>query len=580
MTNSFRAGIINDLLCSVLIGFCCYLYVYPIDFLNPLSTQWIAGNGDFHTHYLGWLAFLQEPIFQWPILSADSYGEGIAKGIVYTDSIPIMAMIAKIVGRLFDLPDFQYFGLFVLLSFILQHYFCYAYLFKLTQRQWPSRLLSIFFVIFPPLIYRSQGHTALTAQWIIVLSLLLFESRTRIFPWIVLSTITLGLHFYLYAIVTALFGAYLIERRQFLVRNLFKLFIYLFLYVGLNLIVLILCGYIPFVPSDATFSGYGEFAFNILSPISTEGGFSRIIPSIPLRYGALEGISYPGIFFYGIIISLLLTPKLVKPFSARLICRHKALLFVLLAALLFSVTPIVSIGTYSVNFGRLPWPLFIIGDIFRASGRFSLPLIYFFLLNVSALYIDAISESKLQLHRTSMILLIPVVSAFVYLYDIGAFSAAFSARMTNYINDNPIAHRVSTLDAVFSNVGYDSGSLSSQKKRIRFYPVVEAPDAWDVFAQYASENSWTTNGVYLARYDKSNIKQQNDELSMELESQELRQDSIYVLDQSSELSKRLASTYPPCLSIGNTSHIFRGHCHNSYESKLLLIPSPYPCSSW
>ena len=579
MSNRFRNPISNDLFWSVLIALPCYLFIYPIAFLNPFSIQWIAGNGDFHTHYLGWVAFLQEPIFQWPIFLLDAYGEGIAKGIVYTDSIPIIALFAKIISKLFDLPTFQYFGLFVLLSFILQHYFCCAYLFKLTQRQWPSRLLSIFFVVFPPLLYRSQGHTALTAQWIIVLSLLLFESRTRIFPWIALSTLALGVHFYLYAIVTMLCGAYIIVRRASFLCNPLRSSTYLILFGGLNLIALIFFGYVPFVPSDATFSGYGVFAYNLLSPISTEGGFSRLIPAIPLGYGGLEGISYPGLVFYGIIISLSITPNSLKPLCSRLIYRHKSLFLILLVAWLFSVTPIVNIGTQSFNFGRLPWPLFIIGDIFRASGRFSLPLIYYFLLNVSGLYIERIAQFKLQSRRSSLILAVPILIALLYLYDVGVFSDRIRVDIRSHIQANPIAQRVSSLDSVFSSAGYDSLSPSSQK-RIRFYPVVEAPEAWDVFAQYASEKSWRTNGVYLARYDKSSMKKQNNVISTELESRELREDSIYVMDQSSELSKVFASNYRSCSSLTDSIRTSQDHCYSRYESKLLLIPPPSSVSMW
>lgn len=259
---------------SVIIGFTCYILLFPYDFLNPLCDEWVAGNGDFHTHYLGWLAFLHAPLFQWPIFAADAYGEGITKGIVYTDSIPIAALLAKMLGKIFSLESFQYFGLFVLVSFILQHYTCSIYLKRLTGNSLLSYFLAICFVVFPPLLYRTQGHTALTAQWTIVISLLLFEYRTRITPWIVLSCLTLGIHFYLYVMVTLLFTAYILERRKFLLANIRKSIQYLIAYASLNIAAMFIYGYIPFVAADATFSGYGEFTFNLLSPISTAGGFS------------------------------------------------------------------------------------------------------------------------------------------------------------------------------------------------------------------------------------------------------------------------------------------------------------------
>lgn len=558
---------------SILLGVLCYAFLFPFALLNPIANQWVVGNGDFHTHYLGWLAFLRAPLFQWPIFAAYAYGEGISTGIVYTDSIPIIAFISKILSRLLALPTFQYFGVFILSSFILQHYFCYLYLNRLTKRVLPSQIIAIFFVLFPPLLYRADGHTALTAQWIIVLCLLMFEYKTRIMPWILLSFFTLGVHFYLYAIVTFLFIAYVAERFKALLRNRQDASRLLILYVVLNLISLIFYGYIPFVPSDATFSGYGEFTFNLLSPISTSGGFSRLIPELPLRYGALEGISYPGLFFFGIILAFTLTSNAFRSLFKSFFLRHKTLLLFLLAAWLFSISPIVSIGLHSFNLGRLPWPLFIVGDIFRASGRFSLPIIYYILLNVSVVYIRMLSRFRLRSRMFTLLVGLPALSALIYLYDLSGFAHDFRSDLTRYTYSNPIIERAESLNALFRQIGYNTSDMNKMY-RIRFYPVAEAPNDWDVFAQLASNNSWSTNGVYLARYNGMEMHRQNESLASELGKKQLKQDSIYVLAKSSENAKLFTLFYPSCLPQGKTQGKPAGHCHMNFESKFLLVPLP------
>ena len=556
---------------SLIIGFTCYSLLFPYDFLNPFCDEWVAGNGDFHTHYLGWLAFLQAPLSQWPIFAADAYGEGITKGIIYTDSIPIAALLAKMLGKIFSLESFQYFGLFVLVSFILQHYACSAYLKRLTCNSQLSYILATCFVVFPPLLYRTQGHTALTAQWTIVISLLLFEYRTRITPWIILSCLTLGIHFYLYVMVTLLFTAYVLERRKSLLANRCKSIKYLIVYAILNIAAMFIYGYIPFVASDATFSGYGEFTFNLLSPISTAGGFSRLIPVLPLRYGALEGISYPGLVFAAIIILLLLSSSSRRILFSAITSRHPILLFFLLAAWLFSVSPIVSAGTHSVNFGRLPWPLFIIGDILRASGRLSLPLIYYVLLNATAIYINRLSGLRSRSLGMFAFVGAPLAIGLIYIYDISGFFLGVRANIRSHADSNSLSRGVSSLYSLFEKAGY-SFSDRPKQKRIRFYPVQEAPEYWDVFAQHAAENHWKTNGVYLARYDQYQISRQNISTGMELRNMALKQDSVYVLDASSDLADALAMHYPPCMNAAPLNAPASTHCSHMYASKLLLIP--------
>jgi hypothetical protein len=577
MSNPSKIGklIKDDILFSIAIASLCYILIFPLQFLNPFSDEWIAGNGDFHTHYLGWLSFYHSHLFQWPIFAVDAYGEGIAKGIVYTDSIPIAALFAKLLGKILNLGDFQYFGLFILLSFVLQHYFSFLYLKKLSRNIPISRLMAICFLIFPPLLYRCQGHTALTAQWIIIVSLLLFEYRTQIWPWIAMSFLTLGIHFYIFVMVTFLFTAYILERRLQLAKSPWKLFIYLILYLAISAFALFFYGYIPFLPSDATFSGYGEFTFNLLSPFSTAGGFSHIIPELPLRYGALEGISYPGLAIYGLVVALIFTPTTRRLGKPNIISRHKILWLFLIGAWAFSVSPIVSAGTYSVNLGRLPWPLFIFGDILRASGRLSLPLIYYLFLNIVAAYILRLKEVPSKSPKLFVFTALPVTAALLYLCDVGAFSMKLRTNLRKQVASNPVSARVHDLSVVFGRLGYDSYSQQA-RRRIRFYPVTEAPEQWNVFAQYAAENGWKTNGVYLARYDEKQMAKQNSSIGLELKARALKIDTVYVIDSDSGLAKSLVSHFPPCFEVDAVNQSTSKHCYYVYESKALFIP---PASS-
>ena len=92
------------------------------DRINPSVVDWLLNRIDPATHYLGWVFFRNDE-WRWPLTFTDSivYPTGIS--IAYTDSIPLLAIPAKVLSHLSLLPDnFQYFGLYSALSLVLQFY--------------------------------------------------------------------------------------------------------------------------------------------------------------------------------------------------------------------------------------------------------------------------------------------------------------------------------------------------------------------------------------------------------------------------------------------------------------------------
>ena len=71
-------------------------FLFPWDFLDPFSVDWVWGSGDFEQHFIGWQFFLREPLFQFPLAKLNLYGDRIAQSIIFTDSIPIVAIPVKI----------------------------------------------------------------------------------------------------------------------------------------------------------------------------------------------------------------------------------------------------------------------------------------------------------------------------------------------------------------------------------------------------------------------------------------------------------------------------------------------------
>ena len=156
--------------------FSLFSFVYftggsPINFLN---NEWLS-PGDSGWHWINWLFFRETSIFQFPIFENYNYGMELSSSIAINDSLPIMALIFKPLS--FILPfDFQYFGLWILICFILQGQLGLILLRKVTNNEFLSLLGACFFILAPPFLWRLWGHYSLMAHWLIILGIIIFYS--------------------------------------------------------------------------------------------------------------------------------------------------------------------------------------------------------------------------------------------------------------------------------------------------------------------------------------------------------------------------------------------------------------------
>ena len=109
-------------LCGCIIGAIVFLSIYGVRVLDFTYDTWLLNSyqteslWDLSQHYIGWLFFRKSP-WHFPLGVFDGLYDG-GMSIAYTDSIPLFAIIFKILSPL--LPEtFQYFGLFQLLCYVL-----------------------------------------------------------------------------------------------------------------------------------------------------------------------------------------------------------------------------------------------------------------------------------------------------------------------------------------------------------------------------------------------------------------------------------------------------------------------------
>ena len=142
-----------------------WIYLIGLEYANPINLKWL-NSGDLSTYQLGWQYF-REDTWRFPIGLNPNYGINSDSNIVYSDSIPLFAIIFKIFN--FFLPNnFQYFSIWILLCLYLQVFFAYKIIFSETKNNLFSIVGSLFFLFASILIHRSGIHLSLLAHWLIL----------------------------------------------------------------------------------------------------------------------------------------------------------------------------------------------------------------------------------------------------------------------------------------------------------------------------------------------------------------------------------------------------------------------------
>ena len=78
-----------------LIGILCFLCVYGVKILDFSYTEWLMnGDMDLRQHFLGWCHFRSSD-WHLPIGLIDSLSDPIRVSVIWTDSIPLFAVLFK-----------------------------------------------------------------------------------------------------------------------------------------------------------------------------------------------------------------------------------------------------------------------------------------------------------------------------------------------------------------------------------------------------------------------------------------------------------------------------------------------------
>ena len=102
-----------SILIPICLGICTCLMVVGLNALNPTVLDLAQGVDPFKD-YVGWMFFRNSP-WTFPIGLNPTYGLDFSSSIVFSDSIPLMAVVFKAIR--FALPEtFQYLGIWTLIN--------------------------------------------------------------------------------------------------------------------------------------------------------------------------------------------------------------------------------------------------------------------------------------------------------------------------------------------------------------------------------------------------------------------------------------------------------------------------------
>jgi hypothetical protein len=159
------------------------LAIFPISFnpkiLNPFYYGWLWSGGDISASFAGWNYFRHVPLFQWPITDNPLNGGLISQSIIFTDTPPLFAIPAKILGLLTP-QVFQFTGIQIFLSFFLIIYFSVKIFTLAGVKNQHAYLGALIITQSPFLMFRNQfEHYSLNLMWIALASFYFYKRKTN-----------------------------------------------------------------------------------------------------------------------------------------------------------------------------------------------------------------------------------------------------------------------------------------------------------------------------------------------------------------------------------------------------------------
>ena len=473
-------------------------------------------------HFIGWHFFRSES-WSFPLGMIKSYNYPEGTSLVYTDSIPLLAIPLKLISPL--LPSiFQYQGLWILLSYLLMGFFATLLMKQITKNLICICLGALFFILSPIIVYRlthSGGHDSLTSQWIILASMYLYfqqDSFKYKLMWLFLLLSAVMIHFYLFSMSFLFFLGYLLKVILEDKRKIKSLILQLSIVLITVFATMWIVGYFVISVGDAGHASnageerFGFYSMNLLSPINPQNdGISRFIKTWPTFNEQYEGFNYLGL---GLI--LLIVISTYEALRQKLRFNFKILFPLLLIAVilvLISLSNRITIAHKILFEIGLPYQVESILSIFRSSGRLFWPVYYLLILTALTILIRY-NSLKTTVLLLTFLLCIQVIDLSKYYshteYLIGSMSTLKQPLESNLWN-----------------------RIMGKSNHVVIFPPEWVDTIPYTFGLLAANNKKTLNVAYLARSDDKLRSKYLNEISQELVEGKISEDTLYIMNKCS-----------------------------------------------
>lgn len=498
---------------AVLLGVAVFLVYCGWWVLVPTNIAWLD-FADRAMHQLGW-TFYRQAEWGMPPGSSPLLGIEISNSIALVDGLPLFAIPFKLIEEWLPEP-FQYWGYWLLLSFVLQAVFAWRIARETEAGRIVALLAVAFALITPAYLYRAPMHMALSGHWTILAALFLYVRREppRLWMWPLLIGVTSAIHATLLAMVLALWAAALVQRLWAKRTRLVELVGEFGTGVIVALAVLWTAG---FFGTDSYGSyGYGDYKLNLAWPILTYA-WSEIFPDLKHGTYDYEGLSFPGIGILALLALAIATGAILR-------LRHAIsrfwlpLTIVLVALMVFAFSK--SLSVFDIDLVEFDVPGFVdaIGSAFRSTGRFVWPLLY--VITIGAVVL--VGRRMRELIAAPIIAVAFAAQAVDTAPEWQLFRAAMRQPASTWQTE-----LVSPLWERAANAGYN---------RVRSIPVQEGYGSdWKPLGYYAATHRMDIDVAYLGRVDGDKLKALRKHAAEVLATGTFEPRTIYLLDLRSAM---------------------------------------------
>lgn len=439
-----KKDIRNLFLAGCVIGAVIFMICYGVKILDFTNDAWLLAGGDLQQHYVGW-KFFRASDWHFPLGMMDSLLYPDLMCVTFTDSIPLFALFFKVLSPI--LPEtFQYFGLFGIITYMLMGGFSAVLIRKSTETKAICLIGSVFFVFSPYVFQRMYVHTALSANWLILMALGIwlyrpyfctFKRKTIAWAVTLITASLIHIYYIPMVMIVMVFACFqdLLENNGWVKDILMGVIV-----VGADLIVLRCVGSIGAQDGGAmSGDGLGQYSAN-LNTFWNSYNHSFLIEQRLFIWRQDEGFGYLGlgmlILIPCVIIALIIYQILLKCRSekfkwiadsedeVKILDSEKKYWFqrhsfpictgiVCLITMFLAVEPEIAFGDRTLILIEWPEKIETLLAIFRANGRF--------VWLISNLIMLAVISAFAKHIRKSIVLVLLSVTCVIQLADLSKF---------------------------------------------------------------------------------------------------------------------------------------------------------------